>query len=152
VLRDRYQFWTFGYSTGDPFPYSAHLLRHNLNEVRRTVDPDRTDASFDRMVLVGHSMGGLLVKMMAVDAEDRLLRTISNRPFGDLKGDPQDIQLIKDVMFFDHRPEVRRVIFIATPHQGSKFDRGAIRGVGVHLVRILDPLKAAHRRLVDRNE
>ena len=23
ALRDRYQFWTFGYSTGDPIPYSA---------------------------------------------------------------------------------------------------------------------------------
>ena len=26
-LRDRYQFWTFGYSTGDPILYSAWLLR-----------------------------------------------------------------------------------------------------------------------------
>src|SRR5262245_36200221 len=26
ALRDRYQLWTFGYSTGDPLPYSARLL------------------------------------------------------------------------------------------------------------------------------
>ena len=30
ALRDRYQFWTFGYSTGDPIPYSASLLRRDL--------------------------------------------------------------------------------------------------------------------------
>ena len=40
ALRDRYQFWTFGYSTGDPIPYSASLLRHDLVEVRRKFDPD----------------------------------------------------------------------------------------------------------------
>ena len=55
ALRDRCQFWTFGYSTGDPLPYSATLLRHDLDEVRRKFDPDRSDAAFDRMVLVGHS-------------------------------------------------------------------------------------------------
>ena len=32
ALRDRYQFWTFGYSTGDPLPYSASLLRRDLDE------------------------------------------------------------------------------------------------------------------------
>ena len=40
ALRDRYQFWTFGYSTGDPIPYSAALLRRDLDEVRRKFDPD----------------------------------------------------------------------------------------------------------------
>ena len=43
ALRDRYQFWTFGYSTGDPIPYSAVLLRRDLDEVRRKFDPDGTD-------------------------------------------------------------------------------------------------------------
>src|SRR5262249_14822817 len=57
ALRDRYQFWTFGYSTGDPLPYTAALLRRDLDEVRQRFDPDRSDAAWDRMVLVGHSMG-----------------------------------------------------------------------------------------------
>ena len=64
ALRDRYQFWTFGYSTGDPLPYSALLLRSNLEEVRRKFDPEGSDRAFDQMVVVGHSMGGLLTKMM----------------------------------------------------------------------------------------
>ncbi len=33
ALRDRYQFWTFGYSTGDPLPYTAALPRRDLDEV-----------------------------------------------------------------------------------------------------------------------
>ena len=71
ALRDRYQFWTFGYSTGDPILYSAWLLRRDLDEARRKFDPDGTDAAFDRTVVVGHSMGGLLAKKMVQDSGPR---------------------------------------------------------------------------------
>src|SRR5262245_52454710 len=54
ALRDRFQFWTSGYSTGDPIPHSALLLRHNLDAVRRKFDPDRTDATFERTVVDPH--------------------------------------------------------------------------------------------------
>ena len=80
TLRDRYQFWTFGYSTGDPIPYSASLLRHNLDEVRRKFDPDGSDTAFDRMVVVGHSMGGLLAKMMVQESGTRLWRSSAIGP------------------------------------------------------------------------
>ena len=85
-LADRYQSWTFGYSTGDPIPYSASLLRRDLQEVRRKFDPDDSDAAFNRMVLVGHSMGGLLTKMMVQDSGTRLWRLISDRPIDDARG------------------------------------------------------------------
>jgi pimeloyl-ACP methyl ester carboxylesterase len=151
AIKGHYQFWTFGYSTGDPIPYSAHLLRKNLEEARRKFDPDRSDAAFERMVVVGHSMGGLLTKMMAVDSGDRLWRVISDRPFGELAGDEEDVDLFRGGLFFMARPEVRRVIYIATPHRGSRFDRGPIQHVGTRLVRIPDPLCATHHRLVSRN-
>src|SRR3954466_13140674 len=44
----RFQFWTFGYSTSNPIPYSAHLLRSDLEAARRRLDPTRTDAALDR--------------------------------------------------------------------------------------------------------
>ncbi len=151
AIADRYQFWTFGYSTGDPIPYSAYLLRRDLNEVRQKLDPDRTDRALDRMVIVGHSMGGLLTKFMAVDAGDHLWGAISDRPPGELMGEKGDLQLFHDALFFSPRPEVRRVIFIATPHRGSRFDRGSIQKIGTRLVRMPDPLRASHHRLVAGN-
>jgi pimeloyl-ACP methyl ester carboxylesterase len=152
AIGGRYQFWTFGYSTGDPIPYSAYLLRRNLEDVRRKVDPDRSDPTFDRMVVVGHSMGGLLSKMMATDAGDRIWRVVSDRPFGELRGEKDDLELIHNGLFFGARPEVRRVIYIATPHRGSQIDRGPVHHAGTRLVRITDPLRAAHHRLVSSNE
>jgi pimeloyl-ACP methyl ester carboxylesterase len=151
ALCDRYQFWTFGYSTGDPLPYSSALLRHDLDETRRKFDPDRSDAAFDRMVLVGHSMGGLLAKMMVQDSGTRLWRLVSDRPAEDLVGDEADCDLFRRALIFRPRPEVRRVIFIATPHRGSRVDRGGLERLGSRLVRLPDPLRATHQRLIARN-
>jgi pimeloyl-ACP methyl ester carboxylesterase len=152
AISGRFQFWTFGYSTGDPIPYSAHLLRRNLKDARLKLDPARSDPAFDRMVIVGHSMGGLLARMMVVDAGDRLGRVVTDRPFRDLAGEKDDLELFHDCLFFEAWPEVRRAIYIATPHRGSRFDRGAIQQIGTRLVRISDPLQAAHHRLLTRNE
>ena len=151
ALRDRYQFWTFGYSTGDPILYSAWLLRRDLDEARRKFDPDGTDAAFDRTVVVGHSMGGLLAKMMVQDSGPRLWRLVSDRPFEQLAGDPEDRDLFRRGLFFKPRPEVRRVVFIATPHRGSRVDRGRLERLGARLVRLQEPLRAAYGRLMDRN-
>ncbi len=151
AIAGRYQFWTFGYSTGDPIPYSAHLMRRDLDEARRSFDPTKSDAALDRMILVGHSMGGLVTKMMAVDAGDRLWRVVSDRPFGELVGEKDDLDLFASGLMFKALPEVRRVVYVATPHRGSRFDRGAIERIGTRLVRVPDPLRAAHHRLVTSN-
>jgi pimeloyl-ACP methyl ester carboxylesterase len=151
ALRNRYQFWTFGYSTGDPLPYTAALLRRDLDEVRQKFDPDRSDEAFDRMVLVGHSMGGLLTKMMVQDSGTRLWRLVSVRPAQDLVGDREDCDRLRRALIFEARPEVRRVVFIATPHRGSHVDRGGLEHLGSRLIRLPDPLRASYGRLMARN-
>ena len=148
---DRFQAWTFGYSTGDPIPYSASLLRHDLQEVRRKFDLEGSDAAFGRMVIVGHSMGGLLTKMMVQDSGDRLWRLLSERPIDALAGEPADRDFFRQALIFEARPEVRRVIFIATPHRGSRVDRGSLQRLGTRLVRLADPLQASFGRLIARN-
>ena len=145
------QFWTFGYSTGNPIPYSGYLLRRELDEARRRLDPGQTDSAFDRMVLIGHSMGGLICKMIAVDSGDRLWRVVSDRPVGELTGDKEDIGLVRDSLIFRAHPRVRRVIYIATPHRGSRLDQGSVRAIGTRLFVLPDALRALHHRLVAGN-
>jgi pimeloyl-ACP methyl ester carboxylesterase len=151
ALRDRCQLWTFGYSTGDPIPYSASLLRHNLDEARRKFDPDGSDRAFDQMVVVGHSMGGLLTKMMAQESGSRLWQVISDRPVDELAGDPADRDLFRRALIFKPRREVRRVVFIATPHRGSRLDQGGLERLGSRLIRLPDPLRESYSRLMARN-
>jgi pimeloyl-ACP methyl ester carboxylesterase len=151
TIKGRFQFWTFGYSTGDPIPYSAHLLRRDLDDVRLKLDPSKADAAFERIVVIGHSMGGLLAKMIAVDSGDRLWQVVSARPIGELIGKEDDINLFRSGLIFRAHPSVRRVVYIATPHRGSRFDQGSIQRLGTRLIRMPDPLRAAHDRLVALN-
>ena len=142
AIDSRFQFWTFGYSTGNPIPYSGYLLRRDLDEVRRRLDPGKTDPAFDRMVLVGHSMGGLLCKILAVDSGHRLWRAVSDRPVGELKGEGGDVKLMRDCLIFGAHPGVRRVIYIATPYRGSRIDSGAVQAIGTRLVLLPDALRS----------
>ncbi len=146
-----FQFWTFGYASGNPIPYSGYLLRRDLDEVRRRLDPGKTDPALDRMVLVGHSMGGLLCKMIAVDSGHRLWRAVSDRPVDQLKGEGEDCKLMRECLIFGAHPGVCRVIYIATPHRGSRIDSGSVQAIGTRLVLLPDALRAARRQLVAEN-
>ena len=94
ALGRSYQFWTFGYEAGDPIPFSAWLLRQSLLEARERFDRENAEPQFDRVVLVGHSMGGLLAKMTVVDSGTRLWRDVSDRPFDELAGEPNDREVL----------------------------------------------------------
>ena len=119
VLRGRIQFWLFTYYTSNPILQSASELRQSLLDVVKELDPESLDPALRRMVLIGHSQGGLLARLMATDSGSRFWDSVSRIPFSELKGSPQARELIKNGMFFEPVPYVKRVVFIATPHGGS---------------------------------
>jgi pimeloyl-ACP methyl ester carboxylesterase len=133
ALRSRYQFWMFRYASGDSIPYSAHLLRQSLRQARRASDPDGTDAAFDRIVVVGHSLGGILAKMMVQSSGTRLWQTVCARQVDQIDGPREECELLQQAFFYKPVPEVRRVIFIATPHRGSPLASGRLRQLGAQL-------------------
>ncbi|WP_422928940.1 esterase/lipase family protein [Singulisphaera sp. PoT] len=151
AICERYQFWTFGYRTGASIGYSAHLLRRDLARARSMLDPDRRDDALDRMIVVGHSMGGLLSRMLSVDPGDRLWRVVADRPFGEMIGERADVDLFREGWIFGPTREIRRLIFIATPHRGSRINTGSIHHVGTRIARGPDPLRDAYDRLISRN-
>ncbi len=118
-LRDHYQVWYFLYPTGNPIVYSATILRESLLEARAVFDPDGDDPAFNDMVLVGHSMGGLLARLQVAEANGELWDRISNTPFDDLDI-PEDIHTwLREMFYFKPLPFIKRVIFLAVPHRGS---------------------------------
>jgi pimeloyl-ACP methyl ester carboxylesterase len=152
AVKSRFQFWTFGYSTGEPIPYSAELLRQALADARRRLDPEARDPALERMIVVGHSMGGILAKMLAQESGARLWSTVSDRPVAHLAGAESDRAVLRASYFYKPQPFVRRVVFIATPHRGSPIDRGVVHELGTRLARRQGRFHEVHRNLLSSNE
>jgi pimeloyl-ACP methyl ester carboxylesterase len=118
-IASRFQFWVFIYPTGMPIPGSAARLRESLSRARATLDSGHTDPALDQMIVVGHSMGGLLAKMTVQDAGSVLWDASITVPRDRFKGSPQIQESLDNVLRFHPLPFVRRVVFVATPHRGS---------------------------------
>ena len=119
VIREHYQFWWFTYKTGNPTPLSALQLRRAIEAAVQSVDPEGKDPALKQIVLVGHSQGGLLAKMLVVDSGSRIWDAFSRKPPEELNVSPQTRELLRQALFLTPEPRVRRVIFIATPQHGS---------------------------------
>jgi pimeloyl-ACP methyl ester carboxylesterase len=150
-LRERYQFWFYLYPTGQPFWVSAADFRDDLQEVQRTLDPSDTAAPLKRMVLVGHSMGGLVSMMQTLDMGDRLWRLVSDKPFDDLKAEPAIKAELSRIAFFSPNRSVSRVVTIGTPHHGSKFANEYTRWLGQKLIDMPFKLASNFRGLEREN-
>jgi pimeloyl-ACP methyl ester carboxylesterase len=118
-LRTRFQYWFFYYDTGNPITYSADVLRTSLRYIVEQLDPDGTDPALRQMVVIGHSQGGLLAKMTAIDSGTRLWDTVSQRPLDELSLRDETREQLRRTLFLQPLPFVRQVVFIATPHRGS---------------------------------
>ncbi len=136
ALRDKFQFWAFFYPTGDPYLASAANLRQALKKLRQDLDPKGKDPMLGQMVFVGHSMGGLISKLAAVDSGDTFWKEVSNEPLADLKLKPETRQELQQAFFFQRQPEIRRVIFIGTPHHGSKLSPSWVGRLADKLVQL----------------
>jgi hypothetical protein len=118
-IRGRFQFWFFQYDSGNPIALSSLHLREALTGAVKRLDPEGRDPALRRMVLIGHSQGGLLVKMQAISTGDRLWNAVSNKPLEELTLSDQTRDLFRRGLFLEPLPGVTRVVFICTPHRGS---------------------------------
>lgn len=128
-IRSRYEFWTFGYPTGAPIPYLASEFRESMKKLiayrqrNGAVDPD--------MVIVGHSMGGLLAKSVTQHGGDEEWDNLFNVPIDQLDVSPQDREILRRMIYYRPIPQVERVVLCAVPHRGSKLaNKPAARLVG----------------------
>lgn len=119
VIRQRYQFWAFQYPSSTPVQWSSTRLRQSLAQWQRRMDPEGTRTNLHRMVLVGHSMGGLLSRMQIVRGGGTLYRRYFNRPIDELSVAEPQRQMLRDMFFFEPNPHIGRVVFVCVPHRGS---------------------------------
>jgi hypothetical protein len=117
-IAQRYHFWFFTYETGNPIGYSAMLLRDALRKAIAQLDPDGQDPELFRMVVIGHSQGGLLAKLLVINSGSRLWDASFTRPLDELDVSESTREFLRRTRFVEPVPFVRRVVFLATPHRG----------------------------------
>ena len=126
-IQNNYQFWFYSYATGKPFMVSAEQMREDLENIRRDFDPHGTSQALNQMVLVGHSMGGLLSRMQVIDSGDEFWNLVGQGSIDDLRGNQQAIGRLRKTLFFESNSAIKRIITIATPHHGSEFASATAR-------------------------
>ena len=135
-IRDHFQFWFFVTKRAIRFPTPrcccAMRCRTRLPPWTR---PGR-DPSLHEMVVIGHSQGGLLTKMAAVDSGDRFWNAAFKKPPEELDVSPESREMLKRALFIKPVPSVKRLIFIATPHGGSYVAGNRISHYIASLVRL----------------
>jgi pimeloyl-ACP methyl ester carboxylesterase len=138
-IREKYQVWQFYYASGTPVLVNAHELRASLDKTLYTLDPKDHDTATKRIVVLGHSMGGVISHTLVSSSQNRLWNSVFRVPPAHLQGDPEVIQELERILIFRRNPRVVRVIFMAAPHHGSPMADSFIGFMGNSLTR-LDPM------------
>ncbi len=136
ALRERYQYWYYIYNSGQALSLSANRLREELGRKVKELDPGGADAALKQMVVVGHSQGGLLAKLLVTETGERLWRAVSTNDLGSSAVPAELRGLWQSNFVFTPVPWVSRVVFIATPHRGSYRAKGLVRMLARRLVRL----------------
>jgi len=127
-IRKHYQFWVFAYPTGNPVLYSALRLREELARVDK-VYPNHKD-----YVLVGHSMGGLLSQAQVTNVTRADWEKTLGAPAMQIFATLQPADLVTRATIFKANPRIKRVVFICTPHLGSKMASAGIGELAIRLI------------------
>ncbi|MEJ2231882.1 MAG: hypothetical protein P8X46_11965, partial [Nitrospirales bacterium] len=115
----RFQFWFFTYDTGNPILYSAELFREALQKTVLRLNEKYQDQALQQMVIIGHSQGGLLAKLSAIDSGTTFWDFFSSKPIEEIKASPETRELLQKSLFIKPLPFAKRIVFIATPQHGS---------------------------------
>ncbi|WP_234041875.1 esterase/lipase family protein [Persicirhabdus sediminis] len=136
VLREKYQPVMFFYPTGYPIGYSAAKLRILLDDFQEVYNPNGSNPHMKNMVMIGHSMGGLLTNMQIRESGDDIYNALFERPIEQIDMSQQQKDTIMAIIEFSPNPNIKRVVFAAAPHRGSDIASGKIGDIARWLINI----------------
>ncbi|MFM8893161.1 MAG: esterase/lipase family protein [Planctomycetia bacterium] len=147
----RFEPWVFNYPTGASFLQTAAVLRRQLADAVQRLDPQGKDPALQSLVLVGHSMGGLHATLQVVDSGQAIWNSIACRPFDEIVMRPDVRGAMAPAYFFRPLPFIKRVVYVATPHQGSVLASLGVGRVASLTVRQPPQMVAVHDAVMNAN-
>lgn len=117
VLRQHYQVWQVFYSTNAPILESRFQISALIQQAFNSLDPK--SAAAKDAVLIGHSMGGILARLLVSDQDitQSAAQMFNIREMKKINSNPIFTQRLK----FQPIRNFDRAIFLAAPHRGTPF-------------------------------
>lgn len=136
VLRGKYQLLAFYYPTGFPIAYNAQGLRNHLKAFQEFYNPNGNNPNMKNLIIVGHSMGGLLSNTQIRHSGDTLSKRVFTVPIDEVTGlDEGQKKMAKDRLIYRANPNITRAVFVASPHRGSEIATGGIGSLAKKLIK-----------------
>jgi pimeloyl-ACP methyl ester carboxylesterase len=122
-LRRTYQVWEVYYPTNVPVAVNLAQIRRALDQTLQHFDPSGKAVASNHIVLIGHSMGGVIARLLVSSSDDTLWSIVPERP--DLSAaDKQKLrERLAPYLQFSPMPQVTRAVFLAAPHRGTPVAR-----------------------------
>ncbi|WP_342777869.1 alpha/beta hydrolase [Paraburkholderia guartelaensis] len=136
MLRQHFQVWQVYYPTNVPILVNLARIRQAVQLTLAHFDPAGELPASNGMVLIGHSMGGVLARLLVSSSDDVLWVTVQNKYL------PEGVDIVREderlnrLLRFTPMPQVERAIFIATPHRGTPFASNRLSRWVANLVRL----------------
>ncbi|WP_266182265.1 esterase/lipase family protein [Dyella humicola] len=150
-LHARYQVWHVVFPTNTPILLDRHRVQQFLDDGWRALDPSGTAPARQNMVLIGHSLGGVMSRLLASNSDEVIWNAVFDEPVTALSGTPADIAVVDSIFHFKAYPGVSRAIFLAAPHKGSPVADEFIGQLALRLVRVSAPEVDALLRVAKAN-
>jgi pimeloyl-ACP methyl ester carboxylesterase len=150
ILSTHYQVWHAFYPSGAPPFFNAMRLRHDVEQMRNQLQQSVGLSKQTPMVVIGHSMGGIIAKTFIINSGMALWdETFLFRPEA-WPGKDKDLQRYRDVFLFNARQDVDSVFFLDTPHHGAEIAEAWYSRLASKLITIPEMFARLNRKLFQR--
>ncbi|RZF29724.1 alpha/beta hydrolase [Paraburkholderia sp. UYCP14C] len=136
VLRQHFQVWQVYYPTNAPILVNLIRIRRATQQTLAHFDPDGTAPASRGMVLIGHSMGGVIARLLVSTSGDALWETFTDKYVPEGTDIDREDERLNRLLNFTPMPQVERAIFIAAPHRGTPFASNRLSRWAANLVRL----------------
>ena len=135
-FRDNYQVWFYSYPTGNNWLFSAARFRQEMKKADRLARGKGPADQWERMVVIGHSMGGVISHASLKKPGEAMYRAFEQRPLDELATSAKTREAIRILTMYEPLQPPDRVIFLAAPHRGSPMADRFFSAMIRHLIRL----------------